>query len=105
VIDTIKFPLVASEIGTTGKSSVRDKSGRWIAFNLDADVAEWMTSIPARVAELEQVTQERDTARDACACALGNLDHLVETWGAEGITRTVQDKLRKALTTEDTPQS
>jgi hypothetical protein len=33
----------------------------------------------------------------ACEVALANLDYLTETWGQEGVTRTVQDKLRAAI--------
>jgi hypothetical protein len=41
----------------------------------------------------------------ACEAVLTNLDYLAETWGQEGVTRTVQDKLRAALVkaTGDTP--
>ena len=34
---------------------------------------------------------------EACELTLSNLDHLTDVWGQEGVTRTVQDKLRAAV--------
>lgn len=35
--------------------------------------------------------------QEACELVLSNLDHLTDVWGQEGVTRTVQDKLRAAI--------
>jgi NTP pyrophosphatase (non-canonical NTP hydrolase) len=67
------------------QSMIREWQGRAKFACEDRD--RLAAQVATLTADLARVTAERDSARDACACALGNLDHLVETWGAEGIAR------------------
>jgi hypothetical protein len=56
-----------------------------------AGLAKMSDEQAARIAELTE----------ACQAVLLNLDHLRSVWGDEGVTRTVCDKLRKAIETPE----
>lgn len=71
-----------------------DTTREWVACvrqvtrNQTPDPLERLT---ARIAELTEASQ----------AVLANLDHLRDVWGDEGVTRTVCDKLRKAIETPE----
>jgi hypothetical protein len=68
-------------------------SAKWIA-ELDAD------SLDGECGENEANARLIAAAPDllaACEAVLSNLDHLSDVWGQEGVTRTVQDRLRAAI--------
>jgi hypothetical protein len=53
------------------------------------------------VAALHETRDQRDTLAEACRAFLGQLDYLRGLWGDEGVTRTIADKARHALSTLD----
>lgn len=63
---------------------------------LDAAISS-LAALDRERAARERAEQRAGELEEACQAALGNLDHLTDVWGQEGITRTVQDKLRAAV--------
>jgi hypothetical protein len=51
--------------------------------------------------ERNAARDQRDTLAEACRAFLGQLDYLRNLWGDEGVTRTIADKTRHALSTLD----
>lgn len=51
--------------------------------------------------EIERLTARIAELTEASQAVLANLDHLRDVWGDEGVTRTVCDKLRKAIETPE----
>ncbi len=49
------------------------------------------------IAEIESLAADRDRKHEALVAVADKLDYLVNLWGAEGVTRSVQDKVKKAL--------
>ena len=62
--------------------------------------ADGQVAIPyedATRAMLDVMREERDVLLDACNFVLRHLDNLTDVWGQDGITKTVQDRLRAAI--------
>jgi hypothetical protein len=53
------------------------------------------------IRERDAARDQRDTLAEACRAFLGQLDYLRGLWGDEGVTRTIADKARHALSTLD----
>jgi hypothetical protein len=78
---TIGRPCITGRIGLIAMLAVHDVGD-----------AEW----DADTANARLIAAAPDLLA-ACEAVLSNLDHLSDVWGQEGVTRTVQDRLRAAI--------